>query len=230
MNNCAILVFAKNTSSECSVKRIVVDEKENYNLWKILNHKTVDIAKKSKIQYFIVNENVQIGNNFGEKISNAIQSIFDKGYEKIIVIGNDCPELTAQGLKSAQRKLNQNDFVFGPDFKGGAYLLGISKNQFNCEDFQCFKWQSGLLFSTITAFYKSKKIVVLPYLNDVHDAFSFKRAVHKLFFNSNLKRYLLVFFIFLKHTFNFVVVNSTLLKIAFLKYRGPPQNIVFAKI
>ena len=222
MSNCALLIFAKSTLLETNSKKIVVSDKENASIWNILNAKTLKIAQKSKLPYFIANESVQVGNSFGARISNSILNIFDKGFEKVIVIGNDCPELSAFHIKSVSEKLEKNDFVFGPDFKGGAYLLGISKNEFNVDDFEDFKWQSSSLFKDITSFYKQKKIAFLPFLNDVNDFFSFKKSVHNLKFTSNLKNQLLAFLTFINQSFDLVICKIVFFKFLFLKYRGPP--------
>jgi 2-phospho-L-lactate guanylyltransferase (CobY/MobA/RfbA family) len=222
MNKCAILIFARKSQSESNSKRIVASEKENIRLWNTLNSKTVKIVQKSNIPYFLADESVQIGINFGEKISNSIQTIFEQGFQKVIVIGNDCPALTSKNLKLAHIKLQQNDFVFGPDFKGGAYLLGISKDHFNALDFQGFNWQSNQLFSTLISVYKVKRIQILPFLNDVNDPFSFKSAVHNLNSKSTLKIALLDFLTFLNQFIGFIQKKVVSLKIVFLHYRGPP--------
>ena len=230
MSNCAILVFAKGTFSESNSKRIVASAKENYNLWNILNHNVIQVTQKSKVPYFHLDESVQVGASFGERISNAIQSIFDVGFEKVIVIGNDCPELTATHLQIAKAKLDTNDFVFGPDFKGGAYLLGISKNHFKSEDFQNFNWQSTQLFKSITSFYTNNQTVILPYLYDVNDSFSFRKAIYKLAFKSRLKVNLLGFIIFLNQSISVLISKIVLFKILFLNYRGPPSIVHYSAI
>ena len=222
MSNCALLLFAKSTLLETNSKKIVVSDKENASIWNILNAKTSKIAQKSKLPFFIADESVQVGNSFGERISNAIQNIFDKGFEKVIVIGNDCPELSTFHIKSAAEKLLKNDFVFGPDFKGGAYLLGISKSEFDTIDFENFKWQSTSLFKDLTTFYNQKRVSILPFLNDVNDFFSFKKAVHNLKFKSKLKTHLLTFLTFINQSFDVVISKIIIFKFLFLKYRGPP--------
>lgn len=225
MNNCAILVFAKNAISESDSKRIVSAASDNVALWTILNKKTVQIAQKSKIPFFVVNEGEQVGTTFGARISNALQSVFDLGFEKIIAIGNDCPELTAAHLKLAQSELQTNDFVFGPDFKGGAYLLGISKKHFDPTDFKNFNWQSSQLFQTITSYYQHNRLAVLPFLNDVNDAFSFKKAINNLSFKSKLKIDLLLFLILSKAVFHFTISKIKLNTVLYLNYRGPPIGV-----
>ena len=225
MTNCAILVFAKNAIIESNSKRIVSAASENYTLWTILNKKTVQIAQKSKIPFFVINEDDQIGTTFGARISNALQYVFDLGFEKIIAIGNDCPELTAAHLQRAQSELQTNDFVFGPDFKGGAYLLGISKKHFDPNDFENFNWQSNQLFKTITAYYKHNQQSILPILNDVNDSFSFKKAVYNLSFKSKLKIDLFHFLILAKAIYHFIESKIRLYTILYLNYRGPPIGV-----
>jgi hypothetical protein len=47
------------------------------------------IGSKTKLPYFISDESTQQGDSFGDKLSHAIQSVLDRGYDKVIVLGND---------------------------------------------------------------------------------------------------------------------------------------------
>ncbi len=221
-DTCAILIFAKSTVLESTSKRILTSNKRNFDLWDKLTHKTLKIAKQSKIPYFISDENSQNGENFGEKIAHSIQTIFNKGFDKVIVIGNDCIELNERHLKIAELKLQKNDFVFGPDFKGGSYLLGISKNEFETSDFENFNWQSNTLFENLIHFYKNKQTFILPFLNDVNDTFSFKKATAKLFFDSKFKADLQQLIEFFSNAFVEVYRTFNIVKIIYKKHRGPP--------
>ena len=225
MSNCAILIFAKSTVLESNSKIIVSCAKKNHSLWHLLNSKTIAIARKSKMPFFIVDESIQIGVNFGERISNAAQTIFDKGFTKLIIIGNDCPALSAAHLMLAKSKLQHNDLVFGPDINGGAYLIGISKNEFAFTDFKSFTWQSNQLFKSITTFYDTNQTFILPHLADVNNASSFKSALHKLCFKSKLKYELLRLFVSSLHVINYVDQVFFFIKIASVNYRGPPKTV-----
>jgi glycosyltransferase A (GT-A) superfamily protein (DUF2064 family) len=80
---------------------------------------------KTKLPYFISDESTQQG-FFGDKLSHAIQSV-DRGYDKVIVLGNDSPGLHLNHLQEAFLELQDKSVVLGPDFKGGTYLMGFSK-------------------------------------------------------------------------------------------------------
>ncbi|MBI3141794.1 MAG: TIGR04282 family arsenosugar biosynthesis glycosyltransferase [Bacteroidetes bacterium] len=61
------------------------------------------------------------------KISRALKIMFDEGYEKVIIMSPDCPELTSLRLKQAFTLLDAKDFVIGPLKDGGYYLLGMKR-------------------------------------------------------------------------------------------------------
>ncbi len=222
----AILIFAKSADFESDCKRIASSKKRNVSLWNKLNQKTLKIAQNSKIPYFISDENSQKGKNFGEKIANSIQIIFEKGFEKVIVIGNDCPELKTSHLKKAQLELQKNDLVFGPDFKGGIYLLGISKNDFNAADFKNFCWQSKQLNQNFNDFYGNKKTFTLPYLNDFDSLSSFKKAIATLYYNTKLKINLLKLISFFYDNLVEIFGEYIIIPIICIRHRGPPKSII----
>lgn len=68
---------------------------------------------------------LQQGNDLGERMRNAFQSVFEQQYQKVVIIGSDCYELTSEILQQAFIKLNTTDVVIGPAKDGGYYLLGI---------------------------------------------------------------------------------------------------------
>lgn len=67
----------------------------------------------------------QRGGSFGERLANAMHDAFALGYERVIVMGNDCPELTVDDLRAAARALDQHQCVVGPAEDGGCYLVGL---------------------------------------------------------------------------------------------------------
>lgn len=69
---------------------------------------------------------IQEGNELGERMKNAFQVGFDKGYSRVIIIGSDCYDLKKKHLEEAFDKLEINDIVVGPAKDGGYYLLGLN--------------------------------------------------------------------------------------------------------
>lgn len=65
--------------------------------------------------------------DLGIRMYEAIDFELKKGYEKIVLIGTDFLDFNASLIEKAFELLNQNDYVFGPTFDGGYYLVGCKK-------------------------------------------------------------------------------------------------------
>tara|TARA_R110000868_G_scaffold81946_2_gene231741 strand:- start:52130 stop:52828 length:699 start_codon:yes stop_codon:yes gene_type:complete len=187
----AILLFAQSENIESALKPIASNCKQNILLWKKMNDRVLKTIQKTNLSYFVSNENNQIGNTFGEKITHSIREIFDKGFEKVIVVGNDCIELKTQYLLEAERDLEFNDLVIGSDNNGGAYLIGVTKSKFIASQFETIPWQTKNVFSALQTLYKTQSIAYLPCLNDCNSTSDFKKAIHKLSFSNPLRSLLL---------------------------------------
>lgn len=70
---------------------------------------------------------VQKGTDLGERMKNAFEQGFSMGYQRIIGIGTDLPDLDAKIMSEALSKLESTDTVFGPSEDGGYYLIGMRK-------------------------------------------------------------------------------------------------------
>lgn len=69
---------------------------------------------------------VQTGNDLGVRMYNALAKALER-YAKAVLIGTDCPFLTAADLQQAIIALNNNDLVFSPAKDGGYVLVGASR-------------------------------------------------------------------------------------------------------
>ena len=70
---------------------------------------------------------VQQGIDLGERMKNAFKKGFEDGYERIVLIGSDLPDITANHINKGLEALKQNEVTFGPAEDGGYYLIGLSK-------------------------------------------------------------------------------------------------------
>ena len=71
------------------------------------------------------NTHRQSGRDFRERLENAIETICALGYEEIVVVGRDCPNLYAGDIALAFEQLRCNRLVLGPDHRGGCYLIAF---------------------------------------------------------------------------------------------------------
>ena len=68
---------------------------------------------------------VQHGGGFGARLTNAVSRLVALGYERIIILGRDCPQLSAVDCRRAMRSLDEHRLVIGPNERGGCYLIGL---------------------------------------------------------------------------------------------------------
>lgn len=109
------------------------------------NHIGQEDAWKSK-HYF---KEVQQGSDLGERMTNAFASIFRKGYDQAVIIGTDCPDLSAGIIMDAFAYLQVHDVVIGPAEDGGYYLLGMKELHQGL--FEDVRWSTGtVLHDTIS--------------------------------------------------------------------------------
>ncbi len=140
-NKTAILVFAHSSAEELRQKPMA----KNTALFDVLTMQTLQTVEKTGLPYFHFTEKNQVGTTFGERFTNAIASIFKKGYDQVITIGNDSPQLKTSHLLAAKDKLATEKFVIGPSTDGGFYLMGLHKSQFEAASFKKLAWQTAKL-------------------------------------------------------------------------------------
>ncbi|WP_452601756.1 TIGR04282 family arsenosugar biosynthesis glycosyltransferase [Pontimicrobium sp. MEBiC06410] len=173
-HNTAILVFANSAKTEGIYKPF----KQSAELFNVLNAQIQHKVKQTGLPYFIISEKQQQGHNFGTRFTNAIQSVFNKGFDNVITIGNDTPHLQTAHIIAAEKKLQNTALVLGPSLDGGFYLMGISKTHFNAETFLNLPWQTRALRQTILKLVALKTIDValLETLSDI-DSVSDAKAI-----------------------------------------------------
>ena len=67
----------------------------------------------------------QKGEDLGEKMCNAVNQVLLKGYSKVVLIGSDIPDLSANDIQDSFEILDKHDVVLGPTYDGGYYLVGM---------------------------------------------------------------------------------------------------------
>ena len=180
--NQLLMVFIKDSSKYPVKTRLKTSIGKNKSIWvynQILK-KTVLVLKniKTDIAVFhynsIISKNpfknfskwnkIQIGKNLGEKISNAFNWGFEKGYKKIIIIGSDLWDLNEEIINKGFLELNKNKVVIGPSIDGGYYLLGLNKKM--PKIFEGIKWGTQSVLAETLKLLEHEPYI-LPELNDI---------------------------------------------------------------
>ncbi|WP_439487333.1 TIGR04282 family arsenosugar biosynthesis glycosyltransferase [Algoriphagus sp.] len=141
----AVLIFQKNAKLGKVKTRLAaaIGDQEALDAYKLLvnyTHQIVSRVKAQKILWFsdFIEEDLspyphnyrfelQSGSSLGDKMSHAFQELFEEGFDRLLIIGTDCAELTPELINTAFEKLEESDVVIGPALDGGYYLLGMRK-------------------------------------------------------------------------------------------------------
>ncbi len=127
---------------------------------------------------------VQKGNNLGERMKHAFKKGFDDGYERIVLIGSDLPDINSEHLKNGLQAMLYNDVVFGPAIDGGYYLIGLSELKDFVFDNKPWS-QSNLLDITLKEL--KQKNITFQLLRPLNDIDTFEDLEASDFYNDNKK-------------------------------------------
>lgn len=219
----ALLLFSRTAKSEAASKVFVQKHRPtNTKLCSELISQTLTIANATGLPVYQIDEHLQRGNTFGERLANAMDVVFNAGFSSIIVIGNDCPSLTTQKIHTALNHLQNNKVVLGPDHRGGVYLIGLHKAVFTKEKIIINDWQSNKLIQDLEQNFACQPLIKLEVLNDVN---TFTDLVHSKY---QLPSYTLLAILIesilasITSINNYFSITSTNLKATIFGLRAPP--------
>jgi hypothetical protein len=69
----------------------------------------------------------QAEGDLGARMRAAFEAAFAAGHPRVLIIGSDLPDLSAEALRRALRLLDSHPAVLGPAADGGYYLLGLRR-------------------------------------------------------------------------------------------------------
>ena len=107
----------------------------------------------------------QQGADLGTRMHHAFMNSFADGYEKVVIIGSDLPDLESHHILEAFQRLDSNDVVLGPAKDGGYYLLGMKRLQANI--FQNKSWGTASVREETLKNLENVAVHLLAELNDV---------------------------------------------------------------
>ncbi len=185
----AILIFSRTATAEARHKTIAGRRTHNIAAHKYLLSKTISNVKDTGIPYFHFTEKDQLGATFEDRLLNSFNRVFHEGYENIICIGSDCPQLTAINLAEGKIALERGAACFGADNNGGVYLIAISKKHFQEGLLKDISWNTSIVFTQIKYnFDKSEfRYKLLSRFRDINDEKSLLNYLKAREINSSLK-------------------------------------------
>ncbi len=91
----------------------------------------------------------QVGADLGERMAFAFRQAFSQGFQRVVLVGADCPAVNTGILAQAFQELHDKDLVLGPTKDGGYYLIGLTRA--NPALFTDISWGSDKVFGQTMA-------------------------------------------------------------------------------
>jgi rSAM/selenodomain-associated transferase 1 len=115
----------------------------------------------------VYTKELQRGTDLGERMLNAFKDQFEKGFERVIIIGTDLPKQSSEIIEKGFEILKTHDIVLGPAQDGGYYLLGMNRLEENL--FKNKSWSSDILLkeTILELTNKNLNFSLLETLNDI---------------------------------------------------------------
>lgn len=193
-----LLIFVKNEEAGKVKTRLAasVGDEEALKVYKKLLMHTVSITVPLKLQKEVwysrfipekdiwskdlFTKRVQKGKDLGERMSHAFDESFRNGYNKVVIIGSDCAELSSDIIREAFNALERLEFVIGPAEDGGYYLLGMCS--YHPALFKEVNWSTDSVFRETLNKIKSVEgsVHLLRTLNDVDTLDDWKQNKAKI--------------------------------------------------
>lgn len=123
----------------------------------------------------------QQGQNLGERMGNAFIKVFSEGFDFVVLIGSDSPDLPKLLIEKSFASLMDYGAVIGPSLDGGYYLIGFNRDTFAPSVFEGIEWSSASVFNrTMDIFKKTDcKVHILPKWRDIDTLNDLKALYYK---------------------------------------------------
>lgn len=228
VSNIALLLFTRTPEEEVRYKNLLpqATQTKKIAVAQKLIQRSQAVLAATNLPFYIYTTANQRGNTFGEKLYHAFADLFALGYQQVIAIGNDCPQLKPTDILEAAHTLQEQEVVLGPDLKGGVYLLGLTRHAFQeCSSFNTIRWQTAWVVTDMAALFKqdTAKITILGTYQDINNAKDFQKSIRQKLFSSPLLRFFRLLLGYYETYTSKAVVNFISRQyFPALSFRGPP--------
>jgi uncharacterized protein len=113
--------------------------------------------------------------DLGARLERAVAESLAAGFSRCLIIGTDCPYLTATDLNEAETALATHDVVLGPAVDGGYWLIGLRTTSEGL--FRDIPWSTGEVLAATLKLAQAAglKVHLLRTLEDIDTAADWAR-------------------------------------------------------
>lgn len=179
----AILYFSLSPEAEAERNKqwLAHQNQGNQRIAHQLHRWTIQHLEQSGLPVYQYDEHKQKGSSFGLCLAHAYQELFDSGYDHVISVGNDSPTIAQINWSELKTELAAGKALLGPNFRKGAYLIGLSRAQFDFTQFATLPWKRPELWDSLLEYVElhTQAFALLAQGNDLNtkkDLLSYLRS------------------------------------------------------
>jgi len=153
----AVLLFSLPASVLAERKRLLGGKQREQRVWERLTRLTIAKVRAAGLPCVqsATLPTTDYTRPFGEQLQTAVQAVLTNGYDHVIVIGDDCPDLRVADLRQAASALNDGQLPVGCDQREGVFLFGLDRRFLHADPTRAFAqlpWQMTGLSAALTGF------------------------------------------------------------------------------
>ena len=165
----AILLFSRSAAAE-AVWKFGASGRIGKPLSTALIRRTRQTLQRSGLPVYAFHEDEQRGDTFGARLTYCMERVFAAGHEEVIVVGNDCPDLSVGHLGRAADLLARGHQVLGRDGRGGVWILGMTRAAFDADALRNLRWQTAQLATDLSNVLRgARELCSLRDVNELRD-------------------------------------------------------------
>lgn len=153
ISNTAVIFFSLTPREEARQKSFVSGGEfvKNFRIAGLLRAHVKRQIDQTDLPCFLFDEHNQKGKKFGERFVYALDRVFSKGFDNVIVVGSDTPMLQSAHVLNAADELQseRSDIVLGPAGDGGTWLMGFSRRSFDADIVENLQWKTDNLLNSV---------------------------------------------------------------------------------
>jgi len=218
----AILFFSRSAELESQLKRLHQSNRRNSLIVREMYDHSLAVLQSSELPVICFDEQRQTGTSFGEKLTNSVQHVFESGYEEVIIVGNDCPQLELADIQKASVGFQNGLNSIGLTQAGGVYLIALEKSKFDADAFANLPWQANQLAQSLETYLsKTTNYQTLETKREVNNAVHLQALSFLVPFNKFIAQLLAL----INAIFISIVSQKHILRTAYYStpaHRGPP--------
>lgn len=160
----AVVILGDCSDSRAKMQPMFGEENLEINrrFWSTLKKNVVKSAEQARIPFVFCKD--QECEPFADNLAVEISNLFDEGWDKLILVGVNTPNLSAETLAKSTELLKEKDWVIEPSETEGVNVLGLKAENFQLDEFRLLPWTRDGFFHEFVSYIRTlnQSLSILP--------------------------------------------------------------------